>query len=103
MRANTLKKRTKGPDGQGRQAVIKHILLPEDLVRDLQTLKDCYNKCLSYEKNGKTVSHKITYEQMLRRWIDLLGRFDPDVDRMFRNIKKERTPMKLKVTESSKG
>ena len=65
-----LAKRPKAKNGQKRQAVIKHILLPEELVAELQLYKQAYSDVLS---------QKVSWEQMLHRWMENIGRFDPDV------------------------
>lgn len=70
MRKRQLYTKKKAPNGQGRQAKIKHLPLPEEVVQDLQRFKDAYSIRLS---------RKVTWEQMFRRWMDHVGRFDPDV------------------------
>lgn len=65
-----LAKRPKAKNGQKRQAVIKHILLPEELVAELQLYKQAYSDVLN---------QKVSWEQMLHRWMENIGRFDPDV------------------------
>lgn len=73
--------RKKAKNGEGRQAVIKHLLLPEEVIRELRLFKDAYSICLSREKDewGNPIPVNITWEQMLRRWMDNVGRFDKDV------------------------
>lgn len=65
-----LAKRPKAKNGQKRQVTIKHILLPEELVAELQLYKQAYSDVLS---------QKVSWEQMLHRWMENIGRFDPDV------------------------
>lgn len=65
-----LSKRPKAKNGQKRQTVIKHILLPEELVVKLQLYKQAYSDVLN---------QKVSWEQMLHRWMENIGRFDPDV------------------------
>lgn len=89
MRANKLFKRQKAENGAGRTVKVKHLLLPEEVVEDLKVFKSCYELCLSTEKekDGTPKIIRVTYEQMLRRWMDNIGRFDPDVVKMFNHIK----------------
>ena len=69
-RRKLLAKRPKAKNGQKRQVTIKHILLPEELVAELQLYKQAYSDVLS---------QKVSWEQMLHRWMENIGRFDPDV------------------------
>lgn len=91
MRANKLFKRPKAENGAGRSVKIKHLLLPEEVVEDLKLYKFCYEICLATKKDrdGNPVIIRVTYEQMLRRWMDNVGRLDPDVEKCFRKIKEE--------------
>lgn len=72
MRTKQLYTRPRGKRGEvnGRSTKSKHILLPEDTFDELQLFKQAYEKRL-----GK----RVTWEQMLRRWMDNVGRFDRDV------------------------
>ena len=81
MKSRKLFTRKKAKNGEGRQSVIKHLLLPEEVIRELRLYKDAYSICLSREKDerGNTIPFNITWEQMLRRWMDNVGRFDKDV------------------------
>lgn len=81
MRERKLFTRKKAKNGEGRQSVIKHLLLPEEVIRELRLYKDAYSICLSREKDerGNTIPVQVTWEQMLRRWMDNVGRFDKDV------------------------
>lgn len=92
MRANKLFKRPKAENGAGRSVKIKHLLLPAEVVEDLKTFQDCYKICFSQEKdkNGNPIPIRVTYEQMLRRWMDNIGRIDPDVAKMYLRIKEDR-------------
>lgn len=65
-----LAKRPKAKNGQKRQVTIKHILLPEELVAELQLYKQAYSDVLN---------QKVSWEQMFHRWMESIGRFDPDV------------------------
>ena len=81
MRTRKLFTRQKAKNGEGRQAVIKHLLLPEEVIQELRMFKDAYSVCLSREKDqwGNPIPVQVTWEQMLRRWMDNVGRFDKDV------------------------
>ena len=81
MRSRKLFTRQKAKNGEGRQSVIKHLLLPEEVVQALKLYKDAYSVCLAREKDewGNPIPVQVTWEQMLRRWMDNVGRFDKDV------------------------
>ena len=81
MKSRKLFTRKKAKNGEGRQSVIKHLLLPEEVIKELRLYKDAYSICLSRKKDerGNTIPANITWEQMLRRWMDNVGRFDKDV------------------------
>lgn len=90
MRANKLFKRPKAENGAGRAVKIKHILLPEEVVEDLKLFKDSYTEVLGT---------KVTFEQMFRRWMDQVSRFDPDVLAYFLEVKNIRKDGAKKVAE----
>lgn len=81
MRIRKLFTKVKGKNGEGRKATIKHLLLPAEVVQELKLYKDAYSVCLSREKDeeGNPVPVKVSWEQMFRRWMDNVGRFDKDV------------------------
>lgn len=81
MRSRKLFTRQKAKNGEGRQVVIKHLLLPEEVIKELRLYKDAYSVCLAREKDewGNPIPVQVTWEQMLRRWMDNVGRFDKDV------------------------
>lgn len=93
MRANKLFKRPKAENGAGRSVKIKHLLLPEEVVEDLRLYKDIYSICLAKEEDegGNPIPVRVTFEQMFRRWMDNIGRIDPDVQRAFEAAKASRT------------
>lgn len=92
MRANKLFKRLKAEKGSGRTVKIKHLLLPEEVVEDLKIFQDCYEICFSPKKdeNGNPIPIRVTYEQMIRRWMDNISRIDPDVAKLFPIMKEQR-------------
>jgi len=91
MRANKLFKRSKAKNGEGRQVKIKHILVPEEVADELELYKTAYACCL-----GVT---RITYEQMFRRWLDRIGRIDPDVKEIADSIRAARKVNLEKMAE----
>ena len=116
MRANKLFKRQRAEKGSGRTVKIKHLLLPAEVVDDLKIYQYCYGICFSPEKdkNGNTIPIRVTYEQMIRRWMDNIGRIDPDVAKAFPIVKEKRrneqerlaaghglTPEQLKENEAA--
>lgn len=92
MRVNKLFKRQKAEKGSGRTVKIKHLLLPAEVVEDLKTFQECYKICFSREKdeNGNPIPIRVTYEQMIRRWMDNISRIDPDVAKLFPIMKEQR-------------
>lgn len=81
MRRRKLFTKEKAKNGEGRKATIKHLLLPEEVVQELKLFKDAYSVCLSREKDewGNPLPVRVSWEQMFRRWMDNVGRFDKDV------------------------
>lgn len=82
-----LAKRPKAKNGQKRQVTIKHILLPEELVAELQLYKQAYSDVLN---------QKVSWEQMFHRWMESIGRFDPDVKLIVEAMK-----MPVTITEQT--
>ena len=80
----------KAKNGEGRKANIKHLLLPEEVVKELKLFKDAYSFCLSREKDewGNPVPIRVSWEQMFRRWMGQVGRFDSDVKKYVDETKK---------------
>ena len=81
MRANKLFKRQKAEKGSGRTVKVKHLLLPAEVVEDLRTFQLSYEKCFNLKR--------VTYEQIIRRWMDNISRIDPDVAKAFPIIKEQ--------------
>ena len=90
MRTRKLYTKERGKYKEGRKADIKHILIPKEVKEDLDLFKDAYSICLSMDKDeyGNPIPVKVTYEQMFRRWMDQVGRFDKDVKKYFDEAKK---------------
>ncbi len=57
---------------------------------ELELFKVAYSVCLSREKDehGNPVPVKVSWEQMFRRWMDNVGRFDSDVKKYVDETKK---------------
>ena len=54
--------------------------LPDTLLTELRLYRDIYSDVLS-EREGTPVS--VTFDQMLRRWMDNVGRFDAEMQRRY--------------------
>jgi hypothetical protein len=78
MRERKLYEKKRAKKGTGRAKTIP-IQVSAELHQELSIIKAAYGKCL-----GKTV----TFEQMLRRWIDRLPRIDSDVHDKYQIIRK---------------
>lgn len=89
MKLNKLVKKKRGEKGKGRATIFKPINLPEDVIEDLKLYRDIYGIKFSPNKDegGNTIPVKITYEQILRRWMDNVGRFDPEVKKAVESYK----------------
>jgi len=68
-----VKKKKKAPNGSGRQRKMTHIAVPVELAARLVAYRNAYTAYLH---------RPVTYEQMLTRWIDCVGRIDPNVARL---------------------
>ena len=81
MKLNKLVKKKRGEKGKGRATIFKPINLPEDVIEDLKLYRDIYGVKFSPNKDesGNPIPVRISYEQILRRWMDNVGRFDPEV------------------------
>lgn len=74
-------RRPKGKDNTGRSTKVTSIMISQELKYRLSELKDAYEVC--YKET-------VTYDQMLTRWADNVGRFDPKVLVSLGFIKEER-------------
>ena len=63
-------RKPKGKDNTGRSTKVTSIMISKDLKDRLSELKDAYEEC--YKET-------VTYDQMLERWADNVGRCDPKV------------------------
>lgn len=67
-------RKPKGKDNTGRSTKVTSIMISQDLKDRLSELKDAYECCYN---------ETVTYDQMLARWADNVGRFDPKVKTVF--------------------
>ena len=97
MRTRKIHTKKKAKNGEGRQANIKHLPLPEEVINELRLYKDAYSACLSNAKDdeGNPIPKRVTWEQMLRRWMDHVGRIDKDVKEHVERTKKRREEILL--------
>lgn len=81
MKFNKLVKKKRGEKGKGRATIFKQINLPEDVIEDIKLYRDIYGIKFSPNKDeyGNSIPVRISYEQIIRRWMDNVGRFDPEV------------------------
>lgn len=73
----------RGPKGEGRAVIYKPVQLPVELIEDLKMYKDAYGMLLAEEVDewGNPIPVHVSYEQMFRRWIDNVKKFDKDVQK----------------------
>ena len=73
-----IKKR--GRKGEGRAVKFKALMLPEDIIEELKIYKDHYSMAESTQKDeyGNPLPARVSYEQMLRHWMDNIDAFDPE-------------------------
>lgn len=74
-------RKPKGKDNTGRATKVTSIMISQDLKDRLSELKDAYECCYN---------ETVTYDQMLARWADNVGRFDPKVPGCLEAIRGER-------------
>ena len=100
MKLNKLVKKKRGEKGKGRATIFKPINLPEDVIEDLKLYRDFYGIKFSPNKDeyGNPIPVRISYEQMLRRWMDNVGRFDPEVQEEVKSVKQYRQGHPAPVT-----
>lgn len=73
----------RGPKGEGRAVIYKPVQLPVDLIEDLKLYKDAYGLLFAEDKDewGNPIPVHVSYEQMLRRWMDNVIKFDKAVQK----------------------
>ncbi len=82
-------KKKRGRKGEGRATVFKAVNLPVDVLDDLRLYKSIYEMEGAVEKDefGSPVPLKLSYEQVLRRWMEKVSLFDPKVAAAFEEAK----------------
>ena len=82
----------RGKKGNGRATVFKAVQLPVDIIDELKLYRDVYGFLQSRTKDseGYPIPEKVSFEQILRRWMDNVDTFDPEAHAMVNNILRER-------------
>ena len=82
----------RGRKGEGRATVFKAIQLPVDIIDELKLYRDVYGSLQSKTRDtyGNPIPEKVSFEQILRRWMDNVDYFDPEAHAMVNNILSER-------------
>lgn len=85
-----IKKR--GRKGEGRAVKFKALMLPEDIINELKLYKDHYGMVESTQNDefGNPLPARVSYEQMLRHWMDNIYSFDSAAYDSVQSIKKYR-------------
>lgn len=83
----------RGPKGEGRAVIYKPMQLPVDLIEDLKIYKDAYGMLFSEENDEyrNPIPVHVTVEQMLRRWMDNVKRFDKEIQKEVDEYRRIRT------------
>lgn len=81
MKGIKFSSKKRGPKGEGRAVIYKPVQLPVDLIEDLKLYKEAYGMLLAEEEDewGNPIPVHVSYEQMFRRWMDNVKKFDKDV------------------------
>ena len=92
MKAIKFNQKKRGPKGEGRATVYKPVQLPVDLIDELKLYKDFYGIAMATEKDewGNPIPAHVSFEQMFRRWIDIVGRYDTGIRNEVEATKKYR-------------
>ena len=82
----------RGKKGNGRATVFKAVQLPVDIIDELKLYRDVYGFLQSKTKDAQEnpIPEKVSFEQMLRRWMDNVDCFDPEAHAMVNSILRER-------------
>lgn len=85
------KSKKRGRKGEGRATHFKPLQLPEDIITDLKLFKDAYSWLTSDKKDehGYPLPARISFEQMLRHWMDNVYTFDPEISEYVENVHQE--------------
>ena len=95
MKGIKFSSKKRGPKGEGRSVIYKPVQLPVDLIEDLKLYKDAYGLLFAEDKDewGNPIPVHVSYEQMLRRWMDNVKKFDKAVQKeveAYRRIRESR-------------
>lgn len=73
------KTKKRGPRGEGRTVKFKSLRLPEEIIDELRLYKDYYSIAEATEKDswGNPIPVRVSFEQILRHWMDNLDALDP--------------------------
>ncbi len=93
MRERKLYEKKRARKGSGRAKTIP-VQVSAELHDELSMIKDAYSKCLG---------RPVTFEQMLRRWIDRLSRIDSDVNDEYQVILKTRLESEAGAVTTASG
>lgn len=90
--SDLINRKPRGKKGEGRQVHFVTINIPKDVADDLKLYRDLYSISLSKTKdeNGYPIPEKVSFENMLRRWLDNIGTFDPEIKQLFDDAKLSR-------------
>lgn len=92
MRERKLYEKKRAKKGTGRAKTIP-VQVSAELHSELLMIKDAYSKCLD---------RTVTFEQMLRRWIERLPRIDSDVSDEYQVIRKTRLETALGAVSTAR-
>ena len=78
MKGISFYSKKRGPKGEGRAVIYKAVQLPVDLIEDLKLYKDAYGILFAEEVDecGNPIPVHVSYEQMFRRWMENVKKFD---------------------------
>ena len=77
--ANIFKIKKRGRKGEGRAVKFKALMLPEEIIQELKLYKDHYCMVESTQDDewGNPIPARVSFEQMLRHWMDNMDAIDP--------------------------
>ena len=93
-------KRPRNRNHEGARKYV-NVQVPIEVYEDLKLYKDLYSVYLTKknDERGNPVPIKVTFEQMFRRWMESVRRFDPEVARSFVTSKQSRDRARKKEKE----
>ena len=76
---NIFKIKKRGRKGEGRAVKFKALMLPEEIIQELKLYKDHYCMVESTQDDewGNPIPARVSFEQMLRHWMDNMDAIDP--------------------------